>query len=328
MANLRAGLIGLGMMGRNHARVLRGLSGVDLVGVADPGGDPHKVAGSLDVLPDIESLIKVGIDYCMVAVPTAFHEQVGVALADAGVHALIEKPLAQDTPASQRLADVFEDAGLVGAVGHIERYNPALQEARRRIEAGEIGRVLQIATRRQGPFPARIADVGVVKDLGTHDIDLTQWVAQSPYKRVAAQTAFNSGRKFEDMVLITGQLENGIITNHNVNWLSPLKERVTVISGELGTFMADTLSADLTFWANGKVQSDWSDLAQFRGVTEGDVTRFAFPKREPLVREHENFRDAVLGLEADIVTLAQGMNNVRVAEAAVDSAARGVTIDL
>ena len=316
------------MMGRNHARVLRGLSGVDLVGVADPGGDPHKVAGSLDVLPDIESLIKVGIDYCMVAVPTAFHEQVGVALADAGVHALIEKPLAQDTPASQRLADVFEDAGLVGAVGHIERYNPALQEARRRIEAGEIGRVLQIATRRQGPFPARIADVGVVKDLGTHDIDLTQWVAQSPYKRVAAQTAFNSGRKFEDMVLITGQLENGIITNHNVNWLSPLKERVTVISGELGTFMADTLSADLTFWANGKVQSDWSDLAQFRGVTEGDVTRFAFPKREPLVREHENFRDAVLGLEADIVTLAQGMNNVRVAEAAVDSAARGVTIDL
>ena len=328
MANLRAGLIGLGMMGRNHARVLRGLSGVDLVGVADPGGDPHKVAGSLDVLPDIESLIKVGIDYCMVAVPTAFHEQVGVALADAGVHALIEKPLAQDTPASQRLADVFEDAGLVGAVGHIERYNPALQEARRRIEAGEIGRVLQSATRRQGPFPARIADVGVVKDLGTHDIDLTQWVAQSPYKRVAAQTAFNSGRKFEDMVLITGQLENGIITNHNVNWLSPLKERVTVISGELGTFMADTLSADLTFWANGKVQSDWSDLAQFRGVTEGDVTRFAFPKREPLVREHENFRDAVLGLEADIVTLAQGMNNVRVAEAAVDSAARGVTIDL
>ncbi len=328
MANLRAGLIGLGMMGRNHARVLRGLSGVDLVGVADPGGDPHKVAGSLDVLPDIESLIKVGIDYCMVAVPTAFHEQVGVALADAGVHALIEKPLAQDTPASQRLADVFEDAGLVGAVGHIERYNPALQEARRRIEAGEIGRVLQIATRRQGPFPARIADVGVVKDLGTHDIDLTQWVAQSPYKRVAAQTAFNSGRKFEDMVLITGQLENGIITNHNVNWLSPLKERVTVISGELGTFMADTLSADLTFWANGKVQSDWSDLAQFRGVTEGDVTRFAFPKREPLVREHENFRDAVLGLEADIVTLAQGRNNVRVAEAAVDSAARGVTIDL
>lgn len=328
MANLRAGLIGLGMMGRNHARVLRGLSGVDLVGVADPGGDPHKVAGSLDVLPDIESLIKVGIDYCMVAVPTAFHEQVGVALADAGVHALIEKPLAQDTPASQRLADVFEDAGLVGAVGHIERYNPALQEARRRIEAGEIGRVLQIATRRQGPFPARIADVGVVKDLGTHDIDLTQWVAQSPYKRVAAQTAFNSGRKFEDMVLITGQLENGIITNHIVNWLSPLKERVTVISGELGTFMADTLSADLTFWANGKVQSDWSDLAQFRGVTEGDVTRFAFPKREPLVREHESFRDAVLGLEADIVTLAQGMNNVRVAEAAVDSAARGVTIDL
>ncbi len=82
------------------------------------------------------------------------------------------------------MTDAFAARGLVGAVGHIERFNPALQELRRRIEAGDLGEVYQIATRRQGPFPARIADVGVVKDLGTHDIDLTAWVAQSGYAAI------------------------------------------------------------------------------------------------------------------------------------------------
>ncbi|MGO4343808.1 Gfo/Idh/MocA family protein, partial [Pedococcus sp. 2YAF34] len=134
----------------------------------------------------IEGLIKHDLDYCMVAVPTVYHEPVGLALAAAGVHAIIEKPLAQDTPSAVRLAQAFKDAGLVGAVGHIERYNPALQSARARLEAGELGDVYQVTTRRQGPFPARIADVGVVKDLGTHDIDLTAWVTQQSYTSVAA----------------------------------------------------------------------------------------------------------------------------------------------
>ncbi len=176
MADLRAGLIGLGAMGRHHARVLREVDGVDLVAVADPGGDPYGVSGDLDVLPDVEALIAAGIQMAVVAVPTVFHEDVALALAAAGVHTLVEKPIAATSEAGRKVAQAFAEAGLVGAVGHIERFNPALQELRRRTEAGELGEVYQIATRRQGPFPARIADVGVVKDLGTHDIDLTAWV--------------------------------------------------------------------------------------------------------------------------------------------------------
>src|SRR5690348_16194512 len=99
MTTLRAGLIGLGMMGRHHARVLRNITDVELVAVADPGGDPFSVASGLTVLSSVEELITAGIDYCMVAVPTAHHEEVGLALAEAGVHAMIEKPLAQDTAA-------------------------------------------------------------------------------------------------------------------------------------------------------------------------------------------------------------------------------------
>lgn len=329
MTALRAGLIGLGMMGRHHGRVLTGLEGVDLVAVADASGhDPHGVAKGGNVLRTVAQLIATGIDYAMVAVPTIYHEEIGLALAEAGVHAMIEKPLAQDTPAARRLADAFEAKGLVGAVGHIERYNPALQQARIRLEAGELGKVFQIVTRRQGPFPARIADVGVVKDLGTHDIDLTAWVIGSPYASVSARTAFQSGRVHEDLVAITGTLRDGTVTNHLVNWLSPFKERVTIITGERGAFIADTLTADLSFHANGSVATTWSDVARFRGVSEGDMVRYAISKPEPLQREHEAFRDAVLGKGSDIVTMAQGLNTVRVAEAAIESATTGSTITL
>ncbi len=326
MANLRAGLIGLGMMGRHHARVLGSLDGVDLVAVADPGGDVHRVAGGRPVYETIEQLIEHGIDYCMVAVPTIYHEPIGLALAEAGVHAMIEKPLAQDAGSAERVAKAFADRGLVGATGHIERYNPALQQARARLEAGELGEVYQVQTRRQGPFPARIADVGVVKDLGTHDIDLTAWVTQQTFASVAARTAYKSGREHEDLVAVVGQLSNGTVTSHLVNWLSPLKERVTIITGERGAFVADTLTADLTFYANGEVHTTWNDIAQFRGVTEGDVVRYAISKPEPLRVEHENFRDAVLGKDADIVTMEQGLATVRVAEACIESARTRQTV--
>ncbi|GAA1215460.1 Gfo/Idh/MocA family oxidoreductase [Microbacterium maritypicum] len=325
MAALRAGLLGVGMMGRHHARVIRDVDGVDLVAIADPGGDPHGVAGNLEILPDIDALIAAGIDIAVVAVPTRFHEDAALKLADAGVHTLVEKPIAHTVEAGRRMSDAFASKGLIGAVGHVERFNPAVQEMRRRLEAGELGDVYQIATRRQSTFPARIADVGVAKDLASHDIDLTSWVAQSAYKTVFAQTAHKSGREFEDMITVTGRLANGVIVNHLVNWLSPMKERITVVTGDRGTFIADTATGDLTFYANGTIPLEWESISSFRGVSEGDITRYAFAKREPLRVEHEAFRDAVLGKPSDLVTMEQGLHTLEVVEGAVASAASGTS---
>jgi len=325
-ADLSAGLIGLGMMGRHHARVLRSLAGVRLTAVADPGGDLHGVAGGLEVGASVQHLIDAGVDYAVVAVPTSHHEEIGLALADAGIHALIEKPLASTSEAAARLAKAFADRGLIGAVGHIERFNPALRSLRSRLEQGELGEIYQVSTRRQGPFPARIADVGVVKDLATHDIDLTAWVAQAAYRSVSAHVALKSGRDYEDLVAISGLLEGGIVANHLVNWLSPFKERTTAVTGELGSFVADTITADLTFYANGTGETTWELLAGFRGVSEGDTVRYALGKREPLQVEHEAFRDAVLGDPRGVVTMLEGLATVRVAEAVLQSAASGATV--
>ncbi|HET9518696.1 MAG TPA: Gfo/Idh/MocA family oxidoreductase [Actinoplanes sp.] len=326
-APLRAGLIGLGAMGRNHARVLSGLDGVELVGVVDPVGDR---TGTLraPVVSTVEQLLELRLDYAVVACPTALHEEVGLQLAAAGVHALIEKPLAQSVEAARRLVEAFEAAGLVGCVGHIERYNPALQSLRSRLENGELGDVYQVVTRRQGPFPHRISDVGVVMDLATHDIDLTGWVTGQDYVSLSARTVSRSGRAHEDMVVAVGQLTGGAMVSHLVNWLSPLKERSTVVTGEKGCFVADTITADLTFYANGAINTEWEALRAFRGVSEGDMVRFAIPKREPLLVEHERMRDAVDGKTTGIVTLRQGLRTVEVASAMLDSAKDGSTANL
>jgi UDP-N-acetylglucosamine 3-dehydrogenase len=328
MGNLRFGLVGAGMMGRNHARVLHAMAGVELVAVADPAGDKHKVAGAAAVVDSVEDLLTHELDAAIVAVPTGFHLGAGLRLAAAGVHTLVEKPLAADPSEAHKLVDAFEGAGLVNAVGHIERFNPALRAMRSRLEQGDLGEIFQVATRRQGPFPNRIADVGVVKDLATHDMDLTAWVLQSPYAEVSAQTAHKSGRAHEDLVSVTARMENGTVASHLVNWLSPLKERMTVVTGERGAFVADTLLGDLTFHENGLVSSEWDQVATFRGVTEGNSTRFAIPKPEPLRVELEAFRDAILGQEAEVVTMREGLATVTVADACLTSAREHRTVRL
>ncbi len=325
---LRAGLVGLGSMGVNHARVLAQLPDVHFVGVVDPVAEQGLRSQGRPVLPDLDALLDLGVDYVVVATPTVTHLPIGLRMAHAGVHVLIEKPLTLDAAEAGELTQAFESRGLVGAVGHIERYNPALQQARDRIEGGQLGEIHQVATRRQGPFPARIGDVGVILDLATHDIDLTAWVTRSEYTAVSARTAHRSGREHEDLVAITGTLSGGIVTNHLVNWLSPMKERVTVITGERGALVADTLTADLTFFENGVVPLGWPMLESFRGVSEGNMTRYAFAKPEPLAVEHERFRDAVLGKSDDVIHFAAGTRTVRVAQAVLESANSGHTVQV
>lgn len=328
MGDIRVGVLGLGSMGRHHVRNVRATEGMTLVAVADPAGDRFCAAGDLEVLPGVEQLIAAGIDAAVVAVPTAFHEASALALADAGVHTLVEKPLATDVAAGRRVADAFARAGLVGAVGYVERCNSALLDMRRRIAQGQLGAIHQIATRRQSPFPARISDVGVVKDLATHDIDLTAWVAGSDYESVFAQTAYRSGRSHEDMVVASGRLRNGVLVNHLVNWLTPFKDRTTIVTGERGALVADTAMGDLTYFENGSRPVAWDQIAAFRGVSEGTMTRYALVKREPIAVEIEHFRDAILGRGSAHVTMAEGVATLEVVEAILRSASTGEVVHL
>ncbi len=312
---IRVGLVGLGQMGRHHARVLIQSDEVHFAGAVDPEGDRHHVVGSGEVFEAVDQLLAAGVDAAVVAVPTVYHREIALQLAAAGVHTLIEKPLADTVVAAREIEAEFKDAGVVGAVGHVERFNSALQEMKRRLEADELGRVIAISTERVGPFPHRIQDVGVVKDLATHDIDIATWIGGARFAEVSGQLAHKMGRPHEDLVVATGRLANDIVVSLSVNWLTPMKRRQVSVLGEKGAFVADLLAADLYFHANAEVGSQWDRIAQMRGVSEGDMVRYAFPKREPLVVEHEAFRSAIeQGHAEGVVSLAEGVEILEVAE--------------
>lgn len=311
---LRVGVIGVGAMGRHHARIWRQMEGVELVGVADPAGDPRRAAVGIPVVATCEDLLEIGIDAASVVVPSNLHSEIGLKLAAAGVHAIIEKPVADSVEAARVLAKEFEAAGLIGVVGHVERFNPAMMEMRRRLRNGDLGDIYAMSTRRVGPFPVRINDVGVVLDLATHDIDLIRWLC-GPFTTLHSISQSVVNGPHEDIIEVIGVLESGAIATMSVNWVSPIKERRVSVIGTRGALVADLLSADLTFYENGDVQTEWDDISRMRGVTEGNRTTFAFTKKEPLVSELEAFRDAVLGdPDAPIVTLDEGVGVLEMAE--------------
>lgn len=173
-------------------------------------------------------------------------------------------------------------------------------------------------------------DVGVVKDLATHDLDIVTWVADAPIATVAAQTAHRTGRPHEDLVLVTGRLASDVPFNSIVGWLTPTKTRRTRVLGDRGMLVAETVTADLTFYENGQVASSWTSAQALHGVSEGDATRYALARAEPLRTELEAFRDLVAstGDESGVVTLAQGLAALRSAEAMLASAERGETVRL
>jgi predicted dehydrogenase len=312
------------MIGRHHARLLPDSDRVD-----DPGGDRFRAVHQPDlVLDSVAALLDRGpLQFAIVSVPTELHLAVTQELAAGGVSMLIEKPLAATTEAARQIVDLCHRSGVLAAVGHVERFNPALQELRRRLLEGQIGRLFTASTIRTGPFPARVQDVGVVKDLATHDIDLVSWLSDSKIATLAAQTQHLSGREHEDLVLVVGALESGAAFSIVVDWVSPTKVRRTRVLGERGMLEADTLTGDLFFYENAEVRIAWSATQQFRGVSEGNVTRYALQRREPLLVEHEAFLDLLEGRrDTGVVTLEQGVEIVR--EAVLASASSAQTVSL
>lgn len=327
MGDLRAGILGLGVMGAYHARVLPTIDGVDVVAVHDPALEVATFGG-IDVVDSPEALFDQGLDCCVIAAPTEHHHAMCRLAADRGVAVLVEKPLAGDHHEAAEMAGWFADQGLVAVVGHVERFNPAAIELHRRLGEGQLGPLYQLTTRRQSPFPTRTRDVGVIFDLATHDIDLTQWVTDSQYTSFSAWTAHKSGREHEDLVIATGRLDNGVVVSHHVNWLSSSKERLTIVTGEGGTLIADTLNVDLYFHENAAVLNQWPAAELFRGVGEGDMTRYALTRTEPLRNELEAFIAAVRGEQEPAVPFEQGVNVVRVAAAMRASAPDGRLVAL
>lgn len=294
---LRAAVIGVGAMGGNHARVYNELEGVELAAVADADTRRGEAAARRFKVPAYgdyrEMLTREKPDLVSVAVPTSLHHPVTLETADRGIHVLVEKPIASTVEQAQEMIARACSRGVHLAVGHIERFNPAIIELKKRLTQGELGQVFMIHARRMGPFPERIQDMGVVIDLAAHDIDIMLHLLNSPVERVYAETMRQVHTALEDLLSGLVRFRNGAIGVLDINRLTPTKIRELTVTGERGMFLVNYLTQDLYFYENTYAAGNWDNLGILKGVGEGNMVRLAIARKEPLRAELEDFVRAV-----------------------------------
>jgi predicted dehydrogenase len=319
-------------MGRNHLRVLAAMDGVTLTAVADPDADALEAAtcatGALGFDEPLALIAEAELDAVVIAAPTTTHLPIALAAIERGIAVLIEKPLAA-TPDEASL--IVAGAAASGAppvqVGHIERFNPAVLELGRLLAAGWLSTVYAITSRRAGPFPARIRDVGVTVDLATHDVDMLSWIAGERPARVSAETAQRIHANHEDLLFGLLSFPSGTVGMLDVDWLTPVKRRQLSVIGEEGMFELDYLTQRLTF-ARASDMTNPRLIGGYAPTFSGEVEVLPVDNAEPLAAELDAFVRVIRGGGRPVVDAEDGQWAVVIADALLRAAAEQRTVEL
>jgi UDP-N-acetylglucosamine 3-dehydrogenase len=287
-------VVGAGSMGLNHLRVLRDFpeQDVQLVGVAETHEPTLKKAVSrfyIEGFADYRQMIEqTRPDLVTVVVPTNAHFEVAAAAITADCHVLVEKPITATIEEATTLLNLAAAHQRKITVGHVERFNPAIMELKRRIASGSLGQIFSLHARRLGPFPPRIRDVGVILDLATHDLDVMRYLTGAEVEYVYAESQQRVHQTHEDLLLGLIRFSNRAIGMLDVNWLTPTKVRELSVTGERGMYLVNYLSQDLYFYENDYTVTTWDALRSLTGVSEGTMSRLKVQKAEPLRLEYED----------------------------------------
>jgi hypothetical protein len=293
-------------MGSNHARVLSEMPGVKLVGVADPDrARCDQVAGRLGCagFKDAEELLQQGIDAVTIAAPTHLHRDIAIDCAARGIHILVEKPIAPTVEESRAIVAAARRAGVTLMVGHVERFNPAVQSIKRAIKDQDI---LSIAITRVGPFPPRMSNVGVVIDLAVHDIDLIRWFTESEIVEIQPQTSSAVAER-EDIALLQFRTASGVLAHINTNWLTPFKARTIHVATRDKYLIGDLLTLQVTECFGFQPDGSYS----MRHLSVGYA--------EPLRSEMQAFLAAIKSGESPAVTGDEAVASLEVAIRCLDA---------
>jgi predicted dehydrogenase len=303
---LRIGVIGVGVMGSNHARVLTGLPGAELVAVADPDlKQAEFVARTLGcaAVADVNALLDLKIDAVTIAAPTHLHHDIALACMARGVHVLVEKPIASTVEEGRSIIAAARRANATLMVGHVERFNPAVEAIKEAIRGENI---LSIAITRVGPFPPRMSNVGVVIDLAVHDIDLIRWFTDSEIVEVQPQLSSAVAER-EDIALLQFRTASGVLAHINTNWLTPFKARNVIVATRGKYIQADLLTRQVTECFGFQPDGSYS----MRHLSVGHA--------EPLRSELLAFISAVRSWAAAAVTGEEGVASLEIAIRCLDS---------
>lgn len=302
---VRIGVVGAGIMGSNHARVLSDLPHTTLVGIADPDEIQAKritQALGCGAVGSLGALIDLGVDAVSIAAPTHLHHEIALEAIDRGLHLLVEKPIASTVAQGREIVAAAARKGVLLMVGHVERFNPAVQSIKEALQGEEI---LSISITRVGPFPPRMSNVGVVIDLAVHDIDLIRYFSDSDIAEVQPLLA-QARAENEDIALLQFRTRSGVLAQINTNWLTPFKARTVHVATRKKYVAADLITRQVTECFGFQPDGSYS----MRHLSVGHA--------EPLRAELMAFVQAVKGGDVNGVTGDEGVASLEIAIQCLD----------
>lgn len=304
---LRAGVIGVGTMGTNHARVYHESLKYNLIGVADQNNErANMIAQNYEckAFKDYQDLLDENLDVVSIVVPTILHTEVALKAISSGSNILVEKPISDTVQNAEEIIKAAREKKVRLLVGHIERFNPAIIKLKELIDSNLLGEIISISAKRVGPFNPRIRDVGIILDLGTHDIDILSYLSGKKVKAIYA-VAGSAIHTHEDHAIITLTFEDGSNGVIETNWLTPHKMRTLTVVGSNGIAEVDYVNSTLRLF-----DKEWIRDAKI-------------DKQEPLKLEIEHFAECVCDGKEPLVTGEDGRTILKIALKAIESAQTG-----
>lgn len=332
MYKLNVAVIGVGAMGKSHARVYSNMNNVELIAVCDIDKEAAKNMASkykANYYSNYKEMLKKErLNAISICVPTKLHKKIADDFIKNKINVLIEKPIAATIKEAKEIIKEAEKNRVKLMVGHIERFNPVVIELKKRIESNELGKIYKVHCVRLSPFPQRIVDVGVIVDLAIHEIDILRYIIDSKIKRVYAEIAQRIHSAHEDLLIGTIRFENNILGVINANWLTPKKVREITVTGEKGMFVANYLTQELYFYENEFVRKNISYNSNFMNVIEGRSVKIKIKYKEPLKNELKAFTESILRNKKVPVTGKDGLDALYIAQKFIDSSKKNKVVAL
>jgi UDP-N-acetylglucosamine 3-dehydrogenase len=311
---MKAAVIGIGNMGRHHARNYSELC--ELVAVSDLSEKQGKAISEkygCKYYKDYNEMIdKENIDVVSIAVPNIYHKEIALLCIQKGINVLIEKPIAGDLKEAQEIIDAAKKSNVKVTVGHIERFNPVVRRLKKLLEDKELGDVTSVLAKRVGIFPPQIKDANVMIDLAVHDIDIVSYLlGKQPDKVIGFHgKAIATDRDDYAEIFMRFNSTNAII---QTNWITPIKIRNIAITGTKGYLEANYINQTIIMHRS-IIDKDFDDFGDFVvKFGEPEKVMIEVPKKEPLKEELRSFIECIEKDKEPEVTLEEAYNALEIA---------------
>lgn len=308
---MKIAVIGTGVMGRNHLRVLRKIADVTEIVISDTDTDNLSRAAQTFSIEKtytnyVELFEKEKPNAAIIATPPNLHCDIALKAMDLGIHVLIEKPICDSLEDAQRIVDKAASSQCICAVGHIERFNPVISKIKEFLDTELIKDLYIINTHRVGPFPKRLLGhvEGVLIDLAIHDFDIISYFGGN-FESVQSQIITSGKQEIYVKALI--DLDTGIKASSEFSWVNPNRRRKIEILGDSGMIVGDYFNQEVLFYENSDFQNSKEFDHNFLGaglINSGKIIKYPIYKQEPLYLQLIHFIESIRG-ECEVIITAE-----------------------